>query len=153
MEMDVPISYTPFTLPLLLASLAALGVARYAWPRRHTVGVKTFIYLALAESLWSAAYALELGANTQETATLLIKIEYFSIASIPALWLVFAIQYTEREEWLTRRNLLLLLIVPLLTLALAWTNESHSLIWNITGRSSGFTSLMATWQCWAARYS
>jgi PAS domain S-box-containing protein len=39
------------------------------------------------------------------------------------------LQYTGREKWVTRRTLVLLSIVPLITLLLVFTNETHRLIW------------------------
>jgi len=42
-------------------------------------------------------------------------------------WLVFSLQYTGRGHWLTRRNLALLLIFPVLILGLVWTTGTHGL--------------------------
>ena len=48
---------------------------------------------------------------------------------IPVLWFLFAMAYTGRQQWLSRSRVLLLLIIPLLTIALVLTNEFHQLIW------------------------
>jgi PAS domain S-box-containing protein len=49
------------------------------------------------------------------------------IVTIPVPLLTFALQHTGKDKWLTRRNLILLSIVPLITLLLAWTNDAHHL--------------------------
>ncbi len=55
--------------------------------------------------------------------------QYLCFASVPTAWLIYALQYTGREKWLTLRNLLLLVIVPLAALLLVFTNESHGIMW------------------------
>jgi PAS domain S-box-containing protein len=75
---------------------------------------------------------LELGSVALESKIFWGKVQYLGIASLPPLWAVFALQYTNPGRWLTRRNLLLLAIIPIITIALVWTNEAHSLIWRQT---------------------
>jgi PAS domain S-box-containing protein len=41
------------------------------------------------------------------------------------MWVMFALEFTGRGQWLTRRNRLILAALPLLTLAMSWTNELH----------------------------
>jgi len=43
-------------------------------------------------------------------------------------WLALILQYTGQDEWLTRRNLALLMIEPLITVVLVWTNPLHGLM-------------------------
>jgi PAS domain S-box-containing protein len=50
-------------------------------------------------------------------------------AVTPVMWLTFAIQYAGRGKWLSRRNLTFLSLIPLLTIALVWTNGLHGLVW------------------------
>lgn len=40
----------------------------------------------------------------------------------PVVTLVFALQYTDRDELVTRRNLILLFVVPVLTNIVIWGN-------------------------------
>jgi PAS domain-containing protein len=83
-------------------------------------------------SAWTAGYALELGAGDLAAKVFWAKVEYLGIAAVPLAWLVFALRYTGREGWLTRRNLALLAALPLVTLLLVWTNEAHGLVWSST---------------------
>jgi len=104
--------------------------------------------LAVAE--WSLGYALELGSAGLPDKVFWAKVQYVGIVAVPVAWSVLALQYTGREKWLARRNLILLAIVPLVTLLLAWTNEAHGLIWSDTrlATSGSFSVLDLTYGAW-----
>ncbi|MEK7327772.1 MAG: histidine kinase N-terminal 7TM domain-containing protein, partial [Chloroflexota bacterium] len=55
------------------------------------------------------------------------------IVALPAAWLIFALQYTERGSRLTRRTLTLLAIEPALALILLWTTNFHGLFFKSFG--------------------
>jgi len=124
--------YTPYTLLLLAVAAMALLLALYMWRRRDATGAKAVAALMLAVFAWSLGYAFELGESGLGVKVLWAKFEYLGIATIPAAWLVFALQYAGREKWVTRRNLMLLAVLPLVTLVLVFTNEAHGLIWSRT---------------------
>ena len=121
--------YTPYIIPLLITTFISVIVILYAWRRRTTPAAKAFILLVAAVISWSLGYILELSGMDLSTKVLWGKVQYFGIASLPVLWLSFALQYTNRDGWLTRRNLTLLAVIPLITVLLVWTNETHGLIW------------------------
>ena len=83
----------------------------------------------LAVTIWSAAYAFELAGADLATKVFWAKVKYIGIVGVPVAWLAFALQFTHRAAWLTRRNLILLAIIPALTLVFMWTNEAHQLMW------------------------
>jgi PAS domain S-box-containing protein len=66
---------------------------------------------------------------------------------VPLAWIVFALDYTGRASWLTKRNLVLLAAVPLLIVVTVWTNDSHSLYYSSPSLvSSGpFVTLHLVW--------
>jgi signal transduction histidine kinase len=120
--------FTPYSLPSLIAALAASGVALYAWSRRTRAG-KLFALFSLAAAVWSLAYALEiLGANLP-TKLAWARLAYVGISLAPPAWLFFSLYYTGRDRALTGRFIALLLLIPLITLLLAFTNELHGLVW------------------------
>ena len=127
----MPPQSMPYVLPLLIVTVLAIVLARAAWRRRPVPGTVAFTWLILAAATWSLAYALELGSPDLSTKIFWAKVQYLGIVMVPVSWLAFALQYTGREEWLTQRkqNTVLLMIVPLITLLLVWTNETHGLIW------------------------
>jgi PAS domain S-box-containing protein len=85
--------------------------------------------LAIAAGEWSFAYALELGTTGLPTALFWARIQYLGIMTLPVAWIFFALHYTNRQHWLSRQNLALLLFIPVMTQVLVWTNDLHGLIW------------------------
>ncbi len=84
-----------------------------------------------------------------ETKTFWTKVQYLGYVTAPTAWLVYSIIYTGRQNWLTPRNLLLLSIVPLLALALTFTNEAHNLVWtNSEFITSTGSSRMQSYGVW-----
>ena len=120
---------------MLLTAALALALALYIARRRSAPGALALVVLMLAAAVWSTMYAFELAGADLPTKLFWVKLEYLGIVSIAPAWFVFAIQYTERPRWLTQnpQSLVALALVPLITLALAWTNEAHGLIWSRTG--------------------
>jgi PAS domain S-box-containing protein len=121
--------YTPFAIPLLVAAVVSIGLAVYAWRQRLKVEVTAFIILVSFAGWWAAGYALELSSANQPAMIFWAKLEYFSIAIIPLAWLAFAFQYTGQTKWLAPGRLVWFLVIPVLTVLLALTNEWHGLIW------------------------
>ncbi|HEX5689014.1 MAG TPA: histidine kinase N-terminal 7TM domain-containing protein, partial [Roseiflexaceae bacterium] len=78
------------------------------------------------------------------------KLEYLGIVTGPVAALVLALEYTGNEQWLTRRGRILLAVVPLITVALVWTNELHHLVWQTVqaDRSTGVALLDVEYGVW-----
>ncbi|HEX8990136.1 MAG TPA: histidine kinase N-terminal 7TM domain-containing protein, partial [Anaerolineales bacterium] len=96
-------------------------------------GSRSLVVLILAASLWSAGYALEFLSPNLQMKLFWARFQYFGITVIPVAWLTFAHRYMESHEWprsMTAR--LWLGLIPLLTVILVWTNDSHHLVWQAT---------------------
>jgi diguanylate cyclase (GGDEF)-like protein/PAS domain S-box-containing protein len=59
--------------------------------------------------------------------------EYLGIASVPVLFLILTLLYTGREKWVTRRNIILLFVIPFITILMVATNQLHHLYYSSTG--------------------
>ena len=135
--------YNPYVLPLVTAAVVSAALALFTWRRRSTSGAMPFVLLTLAVAVWSLGYALELGSADLSAKVFWARIQYLGVVMVPVAWLAVVLQYTGREKWLTRRNVALLTIEPLVTLLLVWTNDVHGLIWsNIRLDTSGLFSVM-----------
>jgi N-terminal 7TM region of histidine kinase len=121
-----------YALSFIIASLIPGITAIYVWRRRTAIGAKMFALLMLALTIWTLAYGLELATTTLEEMLFWIKIEYLGIATLPWIWIIFTLQYTRHENWLTWRIMSLLFIIPGLTLILNWTNKFHYLHYSQT---------------------
>ncbi|MCD4737660.1 MAG: PAS domain-containing protein [Anaerolineae bacterium] len=111
---------------LRIASLISLLIALYSWRQRdNTPAARPFTLLMLATSLWAGGYSMELGLNTIPAILKWGHISYVGVVYTPLLWLIFALQYADWKELLTRRNLLLATTLSTINLLLKWTNEWH----------------------------
>ncbi len=143
--------YTPYIIPLLIATVISVVLALYAWRRRTTTSAATtFALLMLVIAEWSLGYALEVASPDLASKIFWGKVEYIGIVIVPLAWLAFALQFANEARWLTRRNLALLTIVPLTTLLLIWTNEAHGLMWRHTALNATgpFLALDVSYGAW-----
>jgi len=147
----VQFQYTPYILPLVIACSIAVFVAVKVWQLRATAsGATALVPLALAIAEWSLGYALEIAGADLPTKIFWGKIQYIGIVAIPLLWVIFTYSHLTQGTRMTRRNVTLLSIVPLITLILAFTTEYHGLIWkDIRIQTVGtFSALAVTHGFW-----
>ena len=121
--------FTPYAAALLISAGFSAAVAFAAWRRREAAGGLPLALLMAAVAEWSLAFALEAAAVGVPAKVFWGKIQYLGVTSFPIFLLTFALEFAHLDRWLTRRRLVLLWIIPLVTLGLAATNEWHCLIW------------------------
>ncbi len=122
--------FTPYVLPEVIAVVVLVCLLIAIWQRRSAPGAMPFMLLLLGAAEWSLAYALELGSPDLPTVIFWYNVTWLGIVVIAPAWLAFVLQHTGRARWLTRRTMIILAIVPLVTLLLAWTNTLHGLIYS-----------------------
>ncbi len=135
---------------MIASAVVSTALAYFAWHRRPAPGATSFCLLMLAVAEWSLGYALELASTDLSTTIFWDNMAWLGAAFAPTLWFAFALQYTDQARWLTRRNVAILAIEPLITLLLVWTNGFHGLISsNIRVDTSGsFSALVVTYGPW-----
>lgn len=122
--------YDPYALLALTAAVISALVAAFIWSRRPGRAVKPFVVLMLAVSVWSFYSGLEILSAVLRTKHFFASMTYFGITVVPAAWLVFVLEYTGRDRFITRRNLILLAIHPIVTIPIVLTNAQHHLFWS-----------------------
>ncbi|MFO7772445.1 MAG: histidine kinase N-terminal 7TM domain-containing protein [Dehalococcoidia bacterium] len=128
-------AYDPHLWPPLITTTLTILLGWYSWRRRHLPGARSFATVCLFISLWALGSTLEMSAAGFSTQVFWVKFQaVWQLPTATAL-LCFVLQYAGFGRWLTRRNLFLLAIPPLLTLLLIVTNDHHNLIW--TGFRTG----------------
>jgi PAS domain S-box-containing protein len=123
------LTYSPYILLPLVALLVALILVIRAWRHHATPITTTFSVLMSALAVWSLAVVLEHASLGLPAKIFWLKMSYFGIVILPATWLVFTLQYANREKWLTRRKLAILAVLPVITLVMVWTNDIYHLMW------------------------
>jgi len=129
----INLGFSPIIIPSLIASALGLISAGVLWNRRSTQGAVPLAYLLLAISIWSFCYSLEVAVIELAGKIIWLKLEYIGIVSTAILWLLFCLRFSGINKPKTSNFFLIFSWVPLVTLILALTNESHHLLWsNIT---------------------
>jgi PAS domain S-box-containing protein len=142
--------YTPYVIPLIIAAILSDGVVIYLWPRRRTPKIFFLVLLGLAVAIWSLGYALEIAGADLATKIFWAKAQYIGISLVPFLWMAFVAQYSDISSQTINRGAPFLLIISLVTVILAFTNERHGLLWektyiNQTGNFSSLGILHGVW--------
>ena len=125
--------YTSFTIPLAIAGLLVSGVAIYSWPYRRTRSAFPFALMATAIAVWTVGYALQISVIDIGAKQFWANIEYLGISTIPITWLLFTMDFTSGNRWLSNKQIGLLCVVPAITILLVWTDDLHGLVRTHTG--------------------
>ncbi|HEY90117.1 MAG TPA: PAS domain S-box protein [Thermoflexia bacterium] len=142
--------YTPYIIPLFIGAIVSGALVLWGWRRRPSPGASWFTAMMFSAGLWASFYILEMGSTTLPATVLWSKMQYLGAVTLPVTWLSLVLIYTGQRQWLTRRNVALLFIIPLITLVLVWTNEHHELLWIDVGMRTGapFNALSFTRGAW-----
>lgn len=118
-----------FSIALFVAAILSATVAIISYYRRKVYGAKTLLLLFTGLTVWSIAYGIEILNPGLEWHKFWTYVQFIPIPYTAVLWLIFAIQYTQQHKTPNSKVLALLFIVPTLTVIMAWTNDTHSLMW------------------------
>jgi len=83
-------------------------------------------------AFWLGTHLGTLTATTEPWLLFYTQLSYVGVVTVPPLWLIFALQYTDRSEWLTTARLAGLFVVPAATLIVVFTTQTHSLFYTST---------------------
>lgn len=118
-------TYNPFAAVLLFCAVATVILSNYIF-RKGGKAVQWFSLMMLSNAIWSIGYGLELASDSLNQIKFLINIEYIGIATMPLNWFLFCLHFCGKECWYKKpRNITLLLIVPIVTILMVWTNDYH----------------------------
>lgn len=115
-----------YAIALVVAGLIALGVALSNRQRQAYSG-RPLMVLLFGLSWWSFTYALFWLRIPGPTPFFWLDLTYIGVLIVSPALFCFTLQFTGRGRYLTGLSLLLLLIVPVVTLVLLWTDPLHGL--------------------------
>lgn len=116
---------TPILIPWFISVTLTFLMGVYTFRFRAQLAAVPFIAMCFLATLWASAYIFELGSTSLFVKIWAVKIGYIGVIGVPFSYTAFALAYTGHGNWLTRRNILLALIFPVLTLFILFTNEWH----------------------------
>ena len=118
--------FHPYSLPLLLSAILSGAISATAWNRRGSPGAIPLAINMLALCIWSLTYAMMWLSAGMSAQIFWLNATYLGVVAAPLSFLVLTAEITQ-ENWITKRTLPLLALVPLTTFILVWTNTFHHL--------------------------
>ncbi|MFB6152464.1 MAG: histidine kinase N-terminal 7TM domain-containing protein [Haloarculaceae archaeon] len=113
---------------LFAGALVAIAVAAFAWQRRETPGAPPLAAMAVAIAIWLSGNVVMILTTDPAIFRLSGSVEWVGLALTPLFWFFFAAEYTGVDLGVRRK--VVFSAVPLGTIALAWTNRYHTLVWS-----------------------
>jgi len=121
---------SPYFIPCITCGLILVILGFTGVRNRSCICARSFSLLMFAGAVWAFCTALELSSADLPTQMLAILVEYPAMALIPVGWLLFALEYTGRDDWVTKKTLALLCIIPAFTVLMVATNQFHYLFYS-----------------------
>jgi len=135
----------------IVTSVGSVLMAVYAWRHRDAQGARWLVALMAAVAWVTLWYAFEAASGADLTAYVTFtKFEYIGLQFLPMLWFRFALTFSGRERTLSTPLRVLLVLVPVITIVLAFTNEWHGLIYkeprfDMSGQVPVYSPVYGTW--------
>jgi signal transduction histidine kinase len=121
---------SPYVLLLVALAVVTAYLGWLAWRDRAEPGSRPFAWLMVTQTGWTLSYAVAVVTFAPTIRQSLEVVEWLLGGLVPVWWLAFALAYTGRGRWVTRRTLLAAAVVPVVTAALIATNGRHDLMWS-----------------------
>ena len=120
----------PLYTPVYILNVAfSLAIFLVVWRKGNAPGARVFALMLLASGFWSLTHLLEISVDQEWAKIFWAKVQYLGAVFIGPTWFIFTSAYSRPLKRIPVRYSLLLLVLPVLTILLTWTNEAHHLIW------------------------
>ena len=117
----------------IISAVVALVLIYLLWKRRHSEGASYLLLFEVFALIWVMADAFEGVSKLLPNKIFWSQIAYIGITMAPVFYLMFAMVFAQRKHLINPLLFLFLLIIPVITLFLVFTNSFHGLVWkNIT---------------------
>ncbi|NTW02800.1 MAG: hypothetical protein HGA19_16225 [Oscillochloris sp.] len=120
---------TPYALLPLCTAVVSAMLAYETWRRRNDPASLPFIAVTFLLSIWSFGNTFELSSANEATAFVWVRVQYIAIVGIPVFWLLMMLAFTERRRICTQPWVLSLLVIPLITLVIVWSDSAIPFFW------------------------
>jgi diguanylate cyclase (GGDEF)-like protein len=120
---------TPYVVVFIVTALVSALAAGLAWGRRLTPGAAAVALMMTAVTTWATTAAFEAAVVSVPDKVFWSTMGYLGGNATILLWLLFVLQYAGHAQWLNRRRIALLSIIPAFNALAAVTNDWHRLLW------------------------
>ena len=126
------VNIQPHQIIMILATILSIVVLAMGWPRRNMFGGFFFIAFSISVTFWLITATIESFVTQQDTKILWSQIMYIGYVQANPYLFLFTLTYALQRK-IPIRFIVAVMIIPALTLVVAWTNSIHGWLW------SGFT--------------
>lgn len=116
---------------VLISGLFSAILAAYAWRHRSAPGARALAAFMGLATWWDCLMILRAFNTSADWDVVLQNLRYVAIAIIPVTLLIFAVQFSGGQRWLTPRRILLLLLIPVITQAAAAYQSAHGRVFSV----------------------
>jgi len=120
-----------YTVVHILTTVVSLGVAVYTarnyW---HKSLGQAFTVLLVSASIWTTGSLARLFTSTLDEFVVVSTFKYVGIVTAPVLFVMFALLYNGKTQWVTRRLTISLLLMPAVTVPIVGTTQLHGLFYS-----------------------
>lgn len=125
-ELPLQLFFTGYLAALVICLVFIGFIVRYRW---HQPAARAFGAIALTLGLWSLGYVTRLLTPTLEAKLLWTQLAWVGVTLTPVAVLVFVLVFTGRPHLLSRRRIGYLLVIPVITQGMLFTNDRHYLFY------------------------
>ena len=119
-----PVSYFIF---VLISIFAMAWAAVYAHRHRDVPGAGAFSWLCVLVCMLALLEGLSMAASQKAWALYFFDLRFITLAFAPVAWISFVLQYTGYARWVKWHLITVLLVIPIATQVMIWTNGWHGL--------------------------
>lgn len=118
---------TPYLFALYLSISSCWFFAFFAWRRRHLRAAAPFAVVMFSAGIWAFFYGLELISPTLESKLLWFNLKQIGVSAVGPSILLATLAFTRPRLRFHRLMLALLIVEPLVSVIIFWTNAWHGL--------------------------
>lgn len=121
-------NYVIFVTMFLTACIAAQLTINIFYNRKK-IYLKGFSGLILSVFVYSLFYSFELISSNLNYMKMFAAIQYIGILSIPAFWVIMALEYTNKSKYINAKLYIIIFWLPIILVILNFTNDYHHLFY------------------------
>jgi PAS domain S-box-containing protein len=119
---------TTYFISMIITAVIMSGISYYSHRNRNVVaGASVYMWISCLLGLMAFFEILMMLSPSESLALFWFNLRFISFASMPVLWIVFVFHYSGKPEFISRRTVILLFIIPAITQIMIWTNGLHGL--------------------------
>ncbi|MCX6327427.1 MAG: ATP-binding protein [Bacteroidia bacterium] len=123
-------NFTTLCFVRFISGIIAFGLAGLLWKRRYSRGAGYLLLFEVAAAIWAIGDGFEAAAITLPQKLHWSQISYIGVTTSAVMFFLFALSYTNFTRLVNQKTKLILMVIPVLTMMMAFTNPLHELLWS-----------------------